>query len=108
MVYIYVPIMIIVLSASEDYHNFSTLDFSFIVTVNHNDFQIVEGNEQRKFSIDSTTGEVTVATKLDYDDPVRDRNVSYLNLLSLGRLIRSACRRQWCVVLCGVCGVSRY
>ncbi|KAG0724386.1 DE-cadherin [Chionoecetes opilio] len=52
--------------------------------VNHNDFQIVKGNEQRKFSIDSTTGEVTVATKLDYDDPMRDRNFTMLVRLSDG------------------------
>lgn len=52
--------------------------------VNHNDFQIVTGNEQRKFSIDSTTGEVTVASKLDYDDPVLDRNFTMLVRLSDG------------------------
>lgn len=52
--------------------------------VNHNDFQIVEGNEQRKFSIDSTTGDVKVAAGLDYDDPVRDRNFTMRVRLSDG------------------------
>lgn len=52
--------------------------------VNHNDFQIVSGNEQRKFSIDSTTGEVKVASKLNFDDPVRDRNFSMTIRLSDG------------------------
>ncbi|MPD02574.1 putative neural-cadherin 2 [Portunus trituberculatus] len=58
--------------------------FLSLSAVNHNDFQIITGNQQRKFSIDSTTGEVTVASKLNYDDPVRDRNFTMLVRLSDG------------------------
>ena len=65
--------------------------FLSLAAVNHNDFQIITGNEQRKFSIDSTTGEVTVASKLNYDDPVRDRNVSSFFLLEVIAALAPEC-----------------
>nr|XP_053644289.1 LOW QUALITY PROTEIN: neural-cadherin-like [Cherax quadricarinatus] len=42
--------------------------------VNHFTYQIVEGNDERKFRIDSSTGDVLVNKPLDYDHPVVDRN----------------------------------
>ncbi|XP_069177748.1 DE-cadherin isoform X2 [Procambarus clarkii] len=52
--------------------------------VNHNDFQIVSGNEQQKFRIDSTTGEVLINKDLDYDKPIEDRTFTMLVRLSDG------------------------
>lgn len=53
----------------------STLLISFFsfLPVNHFTFEIVEGNEERKFRIDPL-----VNKPLDYDYPVMDRNVSPL------------------------------
>ncbi|XP_069958190.1 DE-cadherin-like isoform X2 [Cherax quadricarinatus] len=52
--------------------------------VNHNDFQIVRGNEEQKFRIDSATGEVLINKELDYDKPVQDRTFTMLVRLSDG------------------------
>ncbi|KAK7079948.1 hypothetical protein SK128_012923 [Halocaridina rubra] len=52
--------------------------------VNHNDFHIISGNDDQKFRIDSTTGDVLVNKPLDYDEPVRDRNFSMIVRLSDG------------------------
>lgn len=52
--------------------------------VNHNEFQIVEGNEYQKFRIDSTTGDVLVNQPLDYDSPTNDRNFTMKVRLSDG------------------------
>ncbi|XP_042222994.1 neural-cadherin-like isoform X2 [Homarus americanus] len=52
--------------------------------VNHNEFQIVNGNYEQKFRIDSTTGEVSINKELDYDDPAHDRNFTLLVRLSDG------------------------
>ncbi|XP_042874776.1 neural-cadherin-like [Penaeus japonicus] len=42
--------------------------------VNNITYEIVEGNEDQKFRIDSTTGDVLVNKLLDFDHPVMDRN----------------------------------
>ncbi|XP_069172771.1 LOW QUALITY PROTEIN: DE-cadherin-like [Procambarus clarkii] len=42
--------------------------------VNHFTYQIVDGNQERKFRIDASTGDVLVNKALDYDHPVFDRN----------------------------------
>ncbi|XP_037787691.1 protocadherin beta-10-like [Penaeus monodon] len=44
--------------------------------VNNITYEIVEGNEEQKFRIDPTTGDVLVNKLLDFDHPVMDRNVS--------------------------------
>ncbi|XP_063591912.1 neural-cadherin-like, partial [Penaeus indicus] len=52
--------------------------------VNHNEFQIVEGNDYQKFRIDATTGDVLVNQPLDYDFPTNDRNFTMKVRLSDG------------------------
>ncbi|MPC30159.1 Cadherin-3 [Portunus trituberculatus] len=42
--------------------------------VNEFTFDIISGNEGRKFSIDETSRTIVVAAPLDYDYPVNDRN----------------------------------
>ncbi|CAL4067626.1 unnamed protein product, partial [Meganyctiphanes norvegica] len=42
--------------------------------VNEFSYQIIEGNDNDKFRIDSDTGDILVNKKLDYDEPVNDRN----------------------------------
>ena len=44
--------------------------------VNQFTFDIISGNEEGKFGIDATSRTLIVASPLDYDDPVNDRNVS--------------------------------
>lgn len=46
--------------------------------VSYREFQIVQGNEEKKFRIDSTTGEVLINKVLDYDAPVLDRNFTMM------------------------------
>ncbi|ROT82868.1 putative DE-cadherin [Penaeus vannamei] len=43
--------------------------------VNNITYEIVEGNEEQKFRIDPTTGDVLVNKLLDFDHPVMDRNL---------------------------------
>ncbi|CAL4082232.1 unnamed protein product, partial [Meganyctiphanes norvegica] len=42
--------------------------------VNEFSYQIISGNEDEKFRIDPNTGDVLINKKLDYDNPVNDRN----------------------------------
>ncbi|CAL4123184.1 unnamed protein product, partial [Meganyctiphanes norvegica] len=42
--------------------------------VNEFSYQLISGNEDEKFRIDPNTGDVLINKKLDYDDPVNDRN----------------------------------
>ncbi|MPC24650.1 Protocadherin Fat 1 [Portunus trituberculatus] len=44
--------------------------------VNHFTFEIVEGNEEKKFRVDPSARTILVNKPLDYDYPVMDRNVS--------------------------------
>ena len=46
------------------------------IPVNHFTFEIVEGNEEKKFRIDPSARTILVNKALDYDYPVMDRNVS--------------------------------
>ncbi|CAL4155317.1 unnamed protein product, partial [Meganyctiphanes norvegica] len=42
--------------------------------VNEFSYQIISGNDEEKFRIDSNTGDIWVDKKLEYDQPVNDRN----------------------------------
>lgn len=63
------------------------MSFFTFLPVNHFTFEIVEGNEERKFRIDPLARTILVNQPLDYDYPVMDRNVSRLVVVTSLRVV---------------------